>query len=312
MQMFRPGYLELYEKGILAERAGRTWKSLDACRICPRDCGANRAGGETGFCSAGKLPEISSYGPHFGEESPLVGRHGSGTIFFSHCNLKCAFCQNFDISHLPDGQPYKIDALARMMLQLQDRGCHNINFVTPSHFVPQILAALIPAIEDGLHVPLVYNTGSYDTVETLRLLENVFDIYMPDLKFMDSTIADRYMEAPDYPDVAGKALREMHRQVGDLIINKQGIAERGLLVRHLVMPENQAGSREAMRFLAKEISRDTYVNVMNQYRPCGNITGDDPAGRPITMEEFKKAVQAALDEGITRLDERKFFLFRGL
>jgi putative pyruvate formate lyase activating enzyme len=308
--MTEPAYIDLFNRGVLQERAAASLKRLDDCRICPRNCGVNRSADDhAGFCGAGKSPEIASFGPHFGEESPLVGRNGSGTIFFAHCNLKCSFCQNYDISHPAGRDPSTPEKLAKIMLALQQQGCHNINFVTPSHFVPQILTALMPAVEGGLSVPLVYNSGGYDSVDTLRLLDGVVDIYMPDLKFMDSEAADRYMKAPDYPEIATAAIGEMHRQVGDLRLNKEGIAQRGLLVRHLVFPENLANTREAMRFLARRISRDTYVNVMNQYRPCGEITRKDPAGRSPGREEFKDAIQAAIDEGITRLDERKFFIF---
>ncbi len=234
-----------------------------------------------------------------------MGTGGSGTIFFTHCNLYCLFCQNFEISHLGEGEEIAPDQLAGMMLQLQERGCHNINFVSPSHAVAQILAALPKAVEGGLRVPLVYNTGGYDSVETLRLLEGVFDIYMPDLKFMDGEISRQYCRAPDYPEKARAAIKEMHRQTGDLALGVGSVAERGLLVRHLVLPGGLAGTREAMRFLAREVSPDTYVNIMNQYRPCGEARAHPPLNRRVTMEEYEEAVAIAREEGIYRLDQRR-------
>jgi putative pyruvate formate lyase activating enzyme len=256
---------------------------------------------------------VSSYSPHFGEEDPLVGKGGSGTIFMTHCNLGCVFCQNYEISHLSQGVPVSSSDLAQMMLSLQRRGCHNVNFVTPTHMVPQILEALPEAIEQGLTVPLVYNCGGYEEVETLRLLDGIFDIYMPDFKFWDSEQSTRFCSAPDYPEKARAAVKEMHRQVGDLVLDQTGIAQRGLLIRHLVMPDGIAGTREIMRFLAKEISRETYVNVMNQYRPCGEAHKFPELRRPITAEEFRDAIRAAQEEGIDRLDERRLkMLFQWL
>ncbi|MBF0477728.1 MAG: radical SAM protein, partial [Deltaproteobacteria bacterium] len=249
--------------------------------------------------------KVSSYQPHFGEEDPLVGESGSGTIFFTHCNLLCRFCQNFEISHGGEGQAVTNEILASMMLELQQMGCHNINFVTPSHVVPQILSALIQAVEKGLCVPLVYNTGGYDKVETLKLLDGIVDIYMPDLKFVSPVPAAKFMNAPDYPDIVKAAIKEMHRQVGDLYMDDRGIAMRGLLVRHLVMPADLAGTREAMRFLAQDVSTHTYVNIMDQYRPCGLAGQFDELARRPTMEEYDQARLAAGDEGMTRLDRRE-------
>jgi putative pyruvate formate lyase activating enzyme len=247
---------------------------------------------------------VSSYNAHFGEESPLVGTHGSGTIFFTHCNLLCLFCQNYDISHSGIGQEVNAETLARMMIALQQMGCHNINFVTPSHVVPQILEALLLSIDQGLRVPLVYNTGGYDRVETLRLLAGVVDIYMPDVKFFDSAVADRLCRAPDYPQVAKAALKEMHRQVGDLVLDTREIAQRGLLVRHLVMPDCKAQTSEVMTFLAEEISQDTYVNIMDQYRPCGEAHSHEDISRRISSKEYQDAVDAARAVGLHRLDSR--------
>jgi len=304
---FRAAYLATYEKGLFPGLISRARRLLEKCNVCPRRCGVDRTKGEKGFCRSGDLPEISSFGPHFGEEMPLVGRHGSGTIFMTWCNLGCIFCQNDSISRLGEGSRISFEDLGRIMVSLQRRGCHNINFVSPSHFVPQILASLPFAIESGLSVPLVYNTGGYDAVETLRLLDGVFDIYMPDFKYTSSSVAETYSYASDYPEVVTAALKEMHRQVGDLDMDEDGIALRGLLVRHLVLPDGLAGTREAMRFLAREISRNTYVNIMDQYRPCGDlIPHGSPLNRRITREEFKEAIRTAREEGITRLDRALF------
>lgn len=303
--MFRRGYLQLHESGDLKRRIVLAQELLQSCRICPRECGANRLEGERGFCGIGVLPMVSSYNPHYGEESPLVGSHGSGTIFLTSCNLKCCFCQNYEISHGMEGREVSLERLGRMMVELQSIGCHNINFVTPTHVVPQILSALPFAIEKGLAVPLVYNCGGYESVETLKLLEGAIDIYMPDFKFADGDVALNLCDAQDYPEVAKAALREMHRQVGDLFINKDGIAEKGLLVRHLVMPEGLAGTREALKFLAKEISKDTYVNIMDQYRPSGLAHNYPPINRRITSTEYKEALKIAEEEGIHRLDVRE-------
>jgi putative pyruvate formate lyase activating enzyme len=299
---FQAAYLAAYEKGLFPGRIKEAEAVLKACTLCPRKCGVDRSAGEKGFCRAGGLPEISSYGPHFGEEKPLVGRYGSGTIFMTYCNLGCIFCQNYEISRLGDGQTVSFDQLSRIMVNLQEIGCHNINFVTPSHFAAQILKALPQAIDQGLTVPLVYNTGGYDSLETLQLLDGVFDIYMPDFKYTQGYIADQYSQAPDYPEVVTAAITEMHRQVGDLDLDEQGIALRGLLVRHLVLPEGLAGTRQAMHFLASEISQTTYVNIMDQYRPCGDIPPDSPLNRRITRQEFKEAIRIAREEGLHRID----------
>ncbi len=304
---FRAAYLATYKEGLFPERIRQAFLLLEKCTVCPRKCSVDRTRGEKGFCRAGGLPEISSYGPHFGEERPLVGRHGSGTIFLTYCNLGCIFCQNYSISRLGEGDEISFEKFSGIMVQLQRTGCHNINFVSPSHFVPHILKALPPAIEKGLTVPLVYNTGGYDSLEALKLLDGVFDIYMPDFKYTRSDVAEKYSQAPDYPAVVEAALKEMHRQTGDLVMDEQGIALRGLLVRHLVLPAGLAGTREAMRFLATEISRDTYVNIMEQYYPCGDlIPPDSPLSRRITREEFREAVRIAKEEGITRIDRELF------
>ncbi len=301
---FEPAYRNAYREKILEERIKIAWSVLEACTLCPRRCRVNRLRGERGVCRAGAWPEVSSYSPHFGEERPLVGTGGSGTIFFTHCSLGCLFCQNYEISHLGEGRPVSVERLAKMMIELQHLGCLNVNFVTPTHFVPQILKALPLAIEMGLEIPLVYNSGGYDTVETLRLLDGVVDIYMPDFKFASSKVAQELAQAPDYPEVAKAALREMHRQVGDLIIDEKGQAKRGLLVRHLVLPGQRAGTAEVMRFLAEEISPNTYVNVMDQYRPCGEVVPGSSLDRYITREEYEEALALAHSAGLHRLDQR--------
>jgi len=299
-----PSYLKLFREGELSRRIEKAIDLMASCSLCPRECEVNRLEGELGYCETGRKARVASYNAHFGEESPLVGSYGSGTIFVSSCNLLCSFCQNYDISHLKEGVEVEPEHMAAMMLQLSDRGCHNINFVTPTHVVPQLLEALILAVEQGLKIPLVYNSGGYDKVETLGLLDGIFDIYMPDFKFWDGKWAERYCEAPDYPEVAMAALKEMHRQVGDLIIDDRGLALRGLLVRHLVMPEHIAGSEKVFEFLAKEISPHTYVNVMDQYRPCGEAHKDEYINRRLSSQEFRDATDTARKAGLTRLDPR--------
>ncbi len=299
-----PSYLELLANGELARRAERAVEALAECAGCARQCRADRLhpGGREPFCRTGRLAWVSSHFPHHGEEDCLRGRYGSGTIFFSQCNLRCLFCQNFDISWQASGRPVAPDDLARMMLDLQARRCHNINFVTPSHVVPQILEALVLAAEAGLRLPIVYNTGGYDSLQTLRLLDGVVDIYMPDYKFSDAETARELAKAADYPEVVRLAISEMHRQVGNLVVDDAGVARRGLLVRHLVMPNGKAGTREAMRFLAREISPHTFVNVMRQYRPEGYAGRIASIDRPVTAAEWIEAVRIAREEGLSRLD----------
>jgi putative pyruvate formate lyase activating enzyme len=303
--IMEPSFLKAHREGILKGRIEAALAILANCRLCPRCCEVNRHEGEKGFCQTGRQAVVSSCNPHFGEEDPLVGRGGSGTVFLTYCNLLCAFCQNYEISHQGEGVPVSASELADMMLALQARGCHNINFVSPTHVVPQILEALPEAVKNGLRVPLVYNCGGYEEVSTLRLLEGIVDIYMPDFKFWDPQVAERYCGAPDYPEKARAAVREMHRQVGDLVLDETGVARRGLLVRHLVMPDGLAGTRGIMRFLASEVSRNTYVNVMSQYRPCGEANRYPELARMITVEEYREAVHIAREEEIRRLDERR-------
>ena len=302
--MTQSGYLALYREGKLDGRIAEAQQRLSPCRVCPRHCKVDRLSDEKGICQTGVKAVVSSYAPHFGEESPLVGSGGSGTIFFTHCNLLCIFCQNYEISHLGQGIETDPGQLAAMMLSLQRQGCHNINFVTPSHVVPQILVALPKAIEKGLTVPLVYNSSGYDSLETLKLLEGIVDIYMPDFKFWDKDLAKRYAKAPDYPEVAQKAILEMYRQVGDLVMDDEGVAVRGLLVRHLVMPGSLEETRGILRFLAREVSVDTYVNVMDQYRPCGEACHCPPIDRTLTGGEYQQALKLARDAGLQRLDEK--------
>ncbi len=310
--MFEPTYLQLYREGQLAKRVEEATELLKECRLCPRQCAVDRLDNETGFCKTGRRARIASYHAHFGEEAPLVGRSGSGTVFFSFCNLRCSFCQNYEISHLGEGVEFEAKDLAGHMIELQNRGCHNINLVTPTHAVPQILEALLLASGNGLKIPIVYNCGGYERVETLKLLRGVIDIYMPDFKFWDQKWADRYCRAPDYREVAVSALKEMHAQVGDLRVNKDGIAERGLLVRHLVMPHGIAGTKEVLEFISKEMSPNTYVNVMDQYRPCGTAYQDQYINHRISPKEYTAALQWAKDAGLTRLDQGHGFrlLFR--
>jgi len=286
----------------LAESAQNAFEILSSCRLCPRKCRVNRLKGEKGFCKTGRNAVVSSYGPHFGEESVLVGRCGSGTIFFSFCNLGCLFCQNYELSHLGEGVETSSRELAAMMLSLKKQGCHNINLVTPSHVVPQVLEALVIAAGQGLDLPLVYNSSGYDSLATLRLLKGVVDVYMPDFKFWSAESSKKYLAAPDYPERAREAIREMYRQVGDLEVGEDGIAVRGLLVRHLVMPGGVEESRRIFEFIAREISPATYVNVMGQYRPCGEALSHPPLDRPVSGEEHRAALEAAKDAGLIRLD----------
>jgi putative pyruvate formate lyase activating enzyme len=299
-----PAYLRLHRAGELRERVREAFQRLRQCTLCPRECQVDRRVGETGACRTGEEAIVASYGAHFGEESPLVGRHGSGTIFFSWCNLRCRFCQNYDISQSGSGDPVEPEQLASIMLRLQELGCHNINLVSPSHVVPQILVAVHIAAEAGLRIPLVYNTGGYDALDTLALLDGVVDIYMPDMKYADPDIARRYSGIMGYPHYNQKAVKEMHRQVGDLVVDENNIAFRGLLVRHLVLPEGLAGTDRIVAFLARRISKNTYLNIMDQYRPCHESQDLPPLNRGITPSEYEDAVRSAREAGLTRLDPR--------
>ena len=290
---FVPSYISLFEKGELNHRIRLLEGFLKECRLCPRECRVNRLDGKVGVCKAGSELRVSNVFPHFGEESPLVGTHGSGTIFLTHCNLRCIFCQNYDISHLGSGEQMTSSDLTRIMLRLQEMGCHNINFVTPTHYAPQIVASLPGAIEKGLCLPIVYNCSGYESIEVIRLLEGIIDIYMPDAKYLDEKYSKRFSNAPDYPEVIKKVLKEMHRQVGDLTLNSKGIAERGLLIRHLVMPGGVASSEAMLKFIAEEISVHSYVNIMEQYRPEYRAHEYPEINRRITHKEYLETIQWA-------------------
>jgi len=293
-------YQLLYDSKKLHETRDKTVKMLENCTICPRECGVNRLKNEKGYCRTGRNARVASRHPHFGEEPPLVGKMGSGTIFFSSCNLKCIFCQNYDISHDNVGIEATSEDLASMMLELQSMGCHNINFVTPTHVVPQILEALTEAVPAGLNLPLVYNCGGYEKADFLEILEGVFDIYMPDFKFWEENYAKKYCDAEDYPDKARKAIKEMYRQTGDLVLEK-GIAKKGILLRHLIMPKNVSGTKRILNFIAEDISGNTYLNLMNQYRPCYKVNDDELINRKITRQEFKEAYEQAKSIGLARI-----------
>jgi putative pyruvate formate lyase activating enzyme len=301
-QTFEPVYLQTYARDKMRPRVERALELLQACVACPRRCKVNRLIGKFGVCKTGRHAVVSSHFPHHGEEDCLRGWKGSGTIFFAGCNLRCVFCQNFDISWQVRGAPTPPRQLAAMMLELQAQGCHNINFVTPEHVAPQIVEALPFAIEGGLRLPLVYNTSAYDSMESLALLDGLVDIYMPDFKYWDSEMARRYSRAPDYPEVARRALKEMHRQVGNLLIAHNGLALRGLLIRHLVMPGDVAGTPAVMRWIADELSPESYVNVMDQYHPAGKVSRSDHAeiNRRLTPSEFDRALNAARHAGLGR------------
>ncbi len=298
-------YRNLFESGELQDRIDKARNTLSCCTLCPRQCKVDRLSGNLGICKTAEQALVSDFAPHFGEESPLVGANGSGTIFLAGCNLLCLFCQNYAISHWGQGEPVSDRQLADCMLALQEQGCHNINFVTPTHVVPQMLAALYHAITDGLNLPLVYNCSGYESINTLKLLDGVIDIYMPDFKFWSSESAAHYAKAPDYPEKARAAIKEMHRQVGDLVINERGLAEQGLLIRHLVLPESLGETEAILDFIVQEISKNTYINIMDQYRPCGHAADCPPLDRSLARQEYWQAMGAANRLGLTRLDKRE-------
>jgi len=304
---FEPAYMELFRSGELYRRSREALKRLKPCRVCPRDCDVDRLADEKAVCQTGRRAYVSSYFPHFGEEDCLRGTLGSGTIFFSMCNLKCVFCQNYDISQRGEGQEVTAEQLAMMMIRLQERGCHNINFVTPEHVVPQILEGLPLAVQMGLRLPLVYNTGAYDSMDSLALMEGIVDIYMPDFKYWDPERSHRHLKARNYPDAARQVIREMHRQVGELKFDSSGLAKRGVLVRHLVMPDAVEDSERIMRFLAEEVSRHTYVNIMGQYHPAGRVS--DKRFGEINRRPFQAEIRATFDAaraaGLYRFDSRQ-------
>lgn len=298
--MFIPAYRKLSSAEIW-DKVKHAKDILKECILCPRNCRVNRTAGEVGFCRTGDKPFVASWGPHFGEERPLVGSSGSGTIFFSFCNLGCIYCQNWTISHLGEGEEISFEKLASVMMHLQETGCHNINLVTPTHQMPMILHSIAIASEKGLNIPIVYNSGGYESIELLKILDGVVDIYMPDFKYSDPLMALKYSKAEDYPEKAKAAIKEMHRQVGDLVIDKRDVALRGLLLRHLVLPSGIAGTKEIVRFIAEEISKNTYINIMDQYYPCYKAFNHPPLDRRITTGEYAEAVKTALNAGLKRI-----------
>jgi putative pyruvate formate lyase activating enzyme len=300
---FEPAYLRLFESGELEQRAERALALLADCTLCPRDCHVDRLADKFAVCKTGRYAIVSSFFAHFGEENCLRGSRGSGTIFFSWCNLRCVFCQNYDVSWEGSGRRTPPEELAAMMLCLQEQGCHNINFVTPEHVVPQILEALPLAVRRGLRLPLVYNTGAYDSLESIHLMNGVVDIYMPDFKFWDPELARRYLKAPNYPEAARRAIRAMHQQVGELVFDDNGLALRGVLLRHLVMPGGIVGTREIMEWVARELSPNTFMNLLAQYFPAGKVSGKEYAeiDRRITNNEFQEAIATACAAGLNNV-----------
>ena len=297
-----PAYQELLASGELKRRVEAALDTLSPCTACPRACRVDRKGDQVGVCRIGRFARVASAFPHFGEERVLKGTRGSGTVFFSGCNLRCVFCQNWDISQRPVGREMTPEELAELFLAMEASGVHNLNLVTPEHVVPQVLEALYLAAKKGLMLPLVYNTSAYDSLESLRLLDGVVDIYMPDFKLWTPEASRRYLGAADYPERAREAFREMHRQVGDLVIGEDGLAERGMLVRHLVMPGMLEETKAILRFLAKEISKDTYLNLMDQYYPAYKVAaGKYPElARPIFRSEYEEALRYARELGLWR------------
>ncbi len=295
-----PRYLTAKSKSALKEKAAILEENLSSCTLCPRRCGVNRLKGDVGYCKAPAELVISSVFAHYGEESPLVGVGGSGTIFLAHCNLKCIFCQNYEISMRGEGVRYSEQELAAAMILLQQKGCHNINFVTPTHYIPAILRGLSLAVEKGLSIPLVYNCSGYESLEVVKLLEGVVDIYMPDIKFLEQELSTRYCNAPDYPDVIREVVKEMHRQVGDLVLDARGIVQRGLLIRHLVMPSHAENTRIVLDFIRQELSRDAFVNIMAQYHPCFQASRFEEISRRPTAKEHSDAVEYGRKIGLRR------------
>lgn len=310
---FEPAYLRLHRSGELAQRAEKLWAMMGSCRLCPRECRANRLAGTKGFCQApGAQLVISAFHPHFGEERPLVGRGGSGTIFLTHCNLRCVFCQNWEISQLGIGAEKSIEDLAEMMLRLQQMGCHNINLVTPTHYSAHILRALDLAAAKGLRLPIVYNTSGWERLEILEFLDGVVDIYLPDFKYWDGEMAAKYSSgAASYPEVTREAIREMHRQVGVAKPTPEGIMRRGLMIRHLVMPNDVSGSEKVMEWIARNLPRDTYVNIMAQYNPAFKAFDYPEIARRITREEYVRVVRRAQELGLTNLDIQGYWWLQG-
>ncbi len=300
MQVCAPSYIDNYQSGVIEKRISKLLSILNSCTLCPHECRVNRLKGERGICQAGDKVSVSSAFPHFGEEPPLVGRRGSGTIFFANCNLRCVFCQNHDISHRNNGNEVTPERLAELMLYLQGIGCLNINFVTPTHYAAQIVQALSIAVEIGLNVPLVWNCSGYDSLEVIKLLDGIVDIYMPDVKFGDIEKAKHLTTAHNYFENIKPVLKEMYRQVGDLELDDKGIGVKGLLVRHLVMPEDSAGSKNILKFIAEEVSQNTYINIMEQYHPAFKAIKYPHINRRITADEYKEVLQYAREVGLFR------------
>lgn len=290
------------DPNLVKQRAEEAQEHLTHCDLCGWECGVNRLEGKLGVCKTGEIAYISSFGPHHGEEDPLRGWRGSGTIFFAGCNLRCQYCQNYEISQLYQGYAVTPAQLAEIMLHLQAMGCHNLNFVSPSHVIVPILKALAIACAKGLRLPLVYNTGGYDSLTALKLLDGIIDIYMPDMKYSNANLARKYSRIPNYPKINQQAVKEMYRQVGDLVLDENGIAQRGLLIRHLVLPNNIAGSEQILTFIAKEISPNTYLNIMDQYRPLYHAHQYPELNRRITRQEYQEVVELARSLGLHRLD----------
>lgn len=303
---FAPAYLRIHRNGELGRRGDILWSMMEKCRLCPRECGVNRLRGQRGFCQApGVGPMVSSFSPHFGEERPLVGRGGSGTIFLTHCGLRCVFCQNWEISHSGRGSRKSLENLAGMMLALQKRGCHNINFVTPTHYSAAIVKALDIAAGEGLRLPVVWNTCGWESPEIMRLLDGIVDIYLPDFKFWDGAMAARFMAGADsYPSLTRNALLEMNRQVGVAMPGSDGVVSRGLMIRHLVMPGNTGGSDKIMEWIGANLPKDTYVNIMAQYNPQHKAFDFPEISRRITRDEYQAVVKAARRAGLSNLDIR--------
>lgn len=299
--MNQPTYLKLLTSGELEKRVRVLKAMLADCVICPHQCKVNRLEGEKGYCRTLDKVIISGASPHFGEEDELVGKHGSGTIFFSHCNLKCVFCQNYEISYCGQGEEVDSGQLAEIMLSLQKKGCHNINFVSPSHVVSQIVEAIFIAAKKGLNIPIVYNSGGYDLTDTLKLLDGIIDIYMPDIKFSNDETAQKYLGVKEYSKIAKTAVQEMHRQVGDLKTDERNIAYKGLLIRHLVLPQNLAGTKEIMQFIAEKVSVETYINIMAQYYPAHQAYKLKELSRRISIDEYKNAVNSAKLAGLKKI-----------
>jgi len=294
---FVPSYLKL-SKAEFKLRIKEAFGLLSPCRLCPHQCGVDRLKGEKGTCKAGAKPEVSSHNLHFGEEPPLSGWRGSGTIFFTHCNLRCVFCQNYPISHLGHGNETDSEGIAEMMLELQEDNAHNINFVTPTHMVPWIIEAVVIAREKGLRLPLLYNSSGYDSIEELKLLDGIIDIYLPDMKYNDNQAAKKYSNAGDYVEFNRAAIKEMHRQVGDLVIDEAGVALRGLIIRHLVLPQGLAGTQGVMKFIAEQISRSAAISLMSQYFPAHRAFQFPEICRRVDQSEYLIAEQAMAAAGL--------------